>query len=126
MKKAMLIALFAGLSFGAVAQQQGLITSSGGPATGGFSGPKPAISSVEQAKTMNDESMVVLEGSLIKQVGHELYEFRDNSGTVNVDIDEQLWLGQKATPESKVHIEGKVDKEWGNIEIDVKSLRVIQ
>ncbi|EIH0954511.1 YgiW/YdeI family stress tolerance OB fold protein, partial [Escherichia coli] len=126
MKKATLIAMLIGLSFGAVAQQQqGFVSPDGqGYQQGGFKGPTPGLTSVAQAKTFRDDAWVVLEGNIIRQVGHELYEFRDNSGTVYVDIDDKRWLGQNATPTNKVRIEGEVDKDWNSVEIDVKVINV--
>lgn len=63
---------------------------------------------------------MVLEGNIIRQVGHELYEFRDSSGTVYVDIDNKYWMGQTASPADKIHIKGEVDRGWDGIKIDVK------
>ncbi|MEH3481064.1 MULTISPECIES: YgiW/YdeI family stress tolerance OB fold protein [Enterobacter] len=127
MKKTVLITLLAGISFGVAAQQQGFVSPTGqGYSQGGFSGPTPGLTSVAQAKTFRDDSWVVLEGNITRQVGHELYEFRDASGTVYVDIDDKYWLGQTASPNSKIHIEGEVDKDWNSVEIDVKNLRVIK
>lgn len=127
MKITRLVALLAGLSFGVAAQQQGFVSPTGqGYVQGGFNGPAPGLSSVEQAKTFRDDAWVVLEGNIVKQVGHELYEFRDASGAVYVDIDNKRWLGQTVSPDSKVHIEGEVDKDWNSVEIDVKNLRVMK
>lgn len=84
------------------------------------------MSSVAQAKRLQDDTWVVLEGNIIKQLGHELYEFRDQSGTINVDIDDQRWMGQTLSPQDKVRIEGEVDKSMGTIEIDVKNLTVLK
>lgn len=127
MKKTLLFVMLAALSFGAVAQQQGGITPAGqGFSQGGFNGPMPGLSSVAQAKTLRDDAWVVLEGNIVKQVGHELYEFRDSSGTVYVDIDDKYWVGQAATSNSKVRIEGEVDKDWASVEIDVKNIQVIK
>lgn len=127
MKKTLLAVLLAGLSLGAFAQQQGFVAPAGqGYSQGGFSGPTPGLSSVAQAKTLRDDAWVVLEGNIIKQVGHELYEFRDTSGTVNVDIDDKYWLGQTVSPGTKVRIEGEIDKDWNSVEIDVKTLHVLK
>ncbi|EHL2318695.1 YgiW/YdeI family stress tolerance OB fold protein [Escherichia coli] len=127
MKKAILIAMFIGFSFGAVAQQQGFVSPDGqGYQQGGFKGPTPGLTSVAQAKTFRDDAWVVMEGNIIRQVGHELYEFRDNSGTVYVDIDDKRWLGQSITPTNKVRIEGEVDKDWNSVEIDVKVINVLK
>ena len=127
MKKTMLVVLLAGLSFGAVAQQEGFISPDGqGYTQGGFKGPSPGLTSVAQAKTLRDDTWVVLEGNILRQVGHELYEFRDSSGTVYIDVDDKRWLGQSASPENKVRIEGEIDKDWNSVEVDVKTLRVLK
>ncbi|SMS07585.1 putative exported protein (plasmid) [Salmonella enterica subsp. enterica serovar Typhimurium] len=69
---------------------------------------------------------MVLEGNIIRQVGHELYEFRDSSGTVYVDIDNKYWMGQTASPTDKIHIKGEVDRGWDGIKIDVKNIQVMK
>lgn len=69
---------------------------------------------------------MVLEGNIIRQVGHELYEFRDSSGTVYVDIDNKYWMGQAASPADKIHIKGEVDRGWDGIKIDVKNIQVMK
>ncbi|TQN81267.1 UNVERIFIED_ORG: uncharacterized protein (TIGR00156 family) [Citrobacter freundii] len=128
MKKTLIAIMFTGLSFGAVAQQPGFVSSEGqqGYSQGGFAGPSPAVSSVSQAKTRWDDAWVVLEGHIIRQVGHELYEFRDNSGTVYVEIDDKYWMGQRVSPTDKVRIEGEVDRDWDGMDIDVKNIRILK
>ncbi|EEH8919185.1 YgiW/YdeI family stress tolerance OB fold protein, partial [Salmonella enterica subsp. enterica serovar Typhimurium] len=93
---------------------------------GGFTGPAPTQTSVSQAKKQWDDAWVVLEGNIIRQVGHELYEFRDSSGTVYVDIDNKYWMGQTASPADKIHIKGEVDRGWDGIKIDVKNIQVMK
>lgn len=89
---------------------------------GGFNGPDVATTTVEQAKSMRDDSWVVLEGNIVRKVGDELYEFRDRSGVINVDIDDKDWRGLTVSPQDKVRIEGEVDKDWNSVEIDVKRI----
>ncbi|WP_106661782.1 YgiW/YdeI family stress tolerance OB fold protein [Escherichia coli] len=128
MKKTLIVIMFTAFSFGAFAQQTGFVSSEGQQkySQGGFAGPSPAVSSVSQAKTRWDDSWVVLEGNIIRHVGHELYEFRDNSGTAYVEIDDKYWMGQSISPTDKVRIEGEVDKDWNSVEIDVKNIRVMK
>lgn len=119
--------LLSGVCFGVSAQQEGFVAPAGeGYSQGGFKGPSPEVASVAQAKTQRDDAWVVLEGNIIRQVGHELYEFKDATGTINVDIDDKRWMGQTLSPENKVRIEGEVDKDWNSVEIDVKTVRVIK
>ena len=127
MKKVLLAVLFAGMSFGVSAQQEGFVSAEGqGYSQGGFKGPTPGVASVAQVKTQRDDSWVVLEGNIIRQVGHELYEFKDATGTINVDIDDKRWMGQTLSPTDKVRIEGEVDKDWNSVEIDVKTVRALK
>ncbi|HHQ6580103.1 TPA: YgiW/YdeI family stress tolerance OB fold protein [Serratia fonticola] len=127
MKKILIAVMFAGFSFSAVAQHGGFLSSDNQEHTReGFKESAHSLSSVAQAKRLQDDTWVVLEGNIIKQLGHELYEFRDQSGTINVDIDDQRWMGQTLSPQDKVRIEGEVDKSMGTIEIDVKNLTVLK
>ncbi|UMR98311.1 YgiW/YdeI family stress tolerance OB fold protein [Escherichia coli] len=50
---------------------------------------------MSSARSSWDESWVVLEGNIIRQVGHELYEFRDGTGTIPVEIYHEVWQGRQ-------------------------------
>ncbi|KAA5940168.1 YgiW/YdeI family stress tolerance OB fold protein [Pantoea sp. Bo_2] len=126
MKKIILAALFTCMTFG-VSAQEGFVSAEGqGYSQGGFKGPTPGAVSVAQAKTLRDDAWVVLEGNIIRQVGHELYEFKDTTGSIYVDIDDKRWMGQTLSPADKVRIEGEIDKDWNSVEIDVKTVRVLK
>ncbi|EEV8290340.1 YgiW/YdeI family stress tolerance OB fold protein [Escherichia coli] len=114
MKKVLIAALISGVSFGAFAQQ------------GGFQGPESERSTVAQAKELKDDAWVILEGSIVKKVGDERYEFRDNSGTIVTDIDDSVWAGQNVSPKDKVRIEGEIDKDLSSVEVDVKALKLLK
>lgn len=127
MKKILIYIMFAGSSFSIFAQHGGLVSHDGqGHTQGGFKDSAHSLSSVAQVKKLRDDTWVVLEGNIVKQVGHELYEFRDQSGTINVDIDDQHWMGQTLSPQDKVRIEGEIDKSINIIEIDVKNINVLK
>ncbi|AOM39488.1 YgiW/YdeI family stress tolerance OB fold protein [Xenorhabdus hominickii] len=127
MKKTLSAIIIGTLSFGALAQQGGFISPNNTDYTqGGFKGPTSDLISVSQAKSLRDDAWIILEGNIVKQAGHELYEFRDSSGIVYVDIDDKRWLGQTVTPTDKVRIEGEVDKDWNSVKIDVKTIRVVK
>ncbi|BDO94734.1 YgiW/YdeI family stress tolerance OB fold protein [Escherichia coli] len=130
MKKTLVtLMFFTGLSCVAFAQQPGFVPSNGqqGYSLGGFTGPASSVAtSVAEAKKQWDDAWVALEGYITKQVGHELYEFRDNSGVIYVEIDGKYWMGQNVSPKDKVRIEGEVDKDWNSVEIDVKNIRVLK
>ena len=130
MFKQLFVAVIVGaLSVGAVAQQGGFTppNSAGNQAGGGFKGPTPGgTSSVAEARSLRDDTWVVLEGNIVRQLGHERYEFRDSTGTITVDIDDKRWAGQTVTPNDRIRLEGEIDKDWNSVEIDVKSVRVVR
>ncbi|CCJ76262.1 YgiW/YdeI family stress tolerance OB fold protein [Cronobacter muytjensii] len=97
-------------------------SASANAAKGGFQGPDAASTTVNEAKNLRDDAWVVLEGNIVRKLGKELYEFRDASGSVNVDIDDHVWNGVTVTPKDKVRLEGEVDKDWNSVEIDVKKI----
>ncbi|ALX77720.1 Protein ygiW precursor [Cronobacter malonaticus 681] len=68
---------------------------------GGFQGPDAASTTVSEAKNLRDDAWVVLEGNIVRKMGKELYEFRDASGSINVDIDDHVWNGVTARRKTK-------------------------
>lgn len=89
---------------------------------GGFTGPGTSFVTVEQAKAMRDDSYIALKGSIVQQIGNEKYLFKDNTGTIHVEIDKKIWQGQNVGPNDVVEIYGELDKDWTAIEIDVDRL----
>lgn len=86
---------------------------------GGYTGPGPSINTVEQAKDMRDDTHVALRGRIIQHLGGKHYVFQDETGTINVDIDDKHWRGQNVGPNDVVEIYGEVEKDWNELEIDV-------
>ena len=89
---------------------------------GGFSGPGPALVTVKQALEMPDDAKVTLKGKIVKSLGDDSYVFQDATGTIEVEIDHDVWRGQNITPEDVVVITGEMDKDWNHKAIDVSSL----
>ena len=90
--------------------------------SGGFTGPGPSITTVKEAQGMPDDAVVTLRGNIVRYLGKDLYVFKDSTGTVNVDVDDDIWRGQDVSPEDTVEITGEVDKDWLSLEIDVQRL----
>lgn len=129
MKKYTLAALIALCSAPVLAQQGGFLdpaapqTQTQNTQQGGFSGPSAALTTVDKVKSMSDDTWVMLQGNIEQRVGDDTYTFRDASGTLTVEIDKKRWNGQTITPKDKVQLEGKVDKGWSSVEVDVKNIK---
>lgn len=89
---------------------------------GGFQGPGLAPSSVAEALKLNDDTPVVLIGQIEKSLGDEKYLFKDASGSVTVEIDNEDWRGVTVTPKDTIVIQGEIDKDFFKTEIDVDSV----
>lgn len=130
MKKiAAITAIVALVSMPVLAAEQGGFSGPGATQTsqtaaqkGGFIGPNGSVTTVENAKSLRDDTWVTLRGKIVERISDDLYKFQDASGTVNVDIDHKRWNGVTVTPKDTVEIQGEVDKDWNSVEIDVKQI----
>ncbi len=99
-----------------------LLTSS--MAFAGFSGPSVnKIDTVKAALSAKDDTYVELVGYIIKSLGKEDYLFKDDTGEIQIEIDDDEWMGQDVMPNDKITIRGEVDSEWTKVTIDVEMLR---
>ncbi|CAH6991919.1 Protein YgiW [Vibrio chagasii] len=92
---------------------------------GGFTGPSAVkVKTVEMALEAKDDTPVILTGHIVSSLGDEEYQFKDSTGEVVVEIDHRDWNGIEATPETKLVIQGEVDKEWKHTAIDVNTIQL--
>lgn len=110
------------LAFCAVA-----VSAQADPRNGGFQGPDNYQRvTVAETAGLPDDSDVRLEGFIVKALGDEKYEFRDDTGTLVVEIDDEDWGGLDVTPELRVQLHGEVDQERQATEIDVDAVRAVE
>jgi uncharacterized protein (TIGR00156 family) len=98
----------------------------------GFTGPggkanskEPRAVTVNQARSLPDNSMVILTGNLAAALGDEWYRFRDATGEILVEIDRGVWRGLSVGENDRIEITGKLESGLGRAVIDVKSIRKI-
>jgi uncharacterized protein (TIGR00156 family) len=129
-KSAALLAITALISMPVLAAQSGGFVDPNTPAAvaqkGGFSGPNGTIATVKQAQEMSDDAWVTMRGNIEKRVGDEDYTFRDATGSMTVEIDHKRWDGQTITPADNVELQGKLDKDFNSLELDVKQIRKVK
>lgn len=129
-KYAALLAVTALISTPVLAAQNGGFVDPNAPTTsaqqGGFSGPNGTVATVKQAQDMKDDAWVTMRGKIEKRVGDEEYMFRDATGTMTVEIDDKRWDGQNISPSDNVELQGKLDKDFNSVELDVKQIKKVQ
>ena len=91
---------------------------------GGFQGPSAVdVVTVEQASRMKDDSQVILRGSIESSLGDEKYLFKDKTGSIRIEIDDDDWKGLVVKPSDVVEIRGEVDSHLMKPnDIDVESI----
>ena len=91
---------------------------------GGFTGPAASnlkVTAAEAAK-LSDDTPVILTGKIEQSLGDEKYMFRDASGTIIVEIDNDDWRGVTVGPNDTVELQGEVDTDMfqpSKVDVDV-------
>ena len=118
----LIAALGAGLTATSHAQYQG----PGSKAA--KSAPLGPITTVEEVKKRGrNDQRVTLTGYVVKKVGWEKYQFRDGTGEIRVEIDDDVMPNEPFDDKTKIEIIGEVEKDFlRSVEIDVKAIRLLK
>jgi len=94
----------------------------------GFTGPgsTATLKTVASVNSMQDDDKIILEGYLVKEIRSEHYIFKDATGEIEVEIDNEDFKGVKVTPEIRVRLVGEVDVDRTSTTIDVDYLEVVK
>ncbi len=85
------------------------------------------IETVADAKDKSDDTLVVLQGQIVKALGDDKYQFTDETGEIILDIDQDDFDGVTVTAGEIIQITGDVDKEMMKpTEVDVKHIKKIK
>jgi uncharacterized protein (TIGR00156 family) len=119
-----LIACLLVLTLGAAASVHAQYQGPGStPAKAAQQAPMKTVADV--LKNGKDDQMVTLTGNVVKQVGREKFLFRDASGEIRIEIDDEAMPTQPFDDKTKVEITGEVEKDFlRSLEIDVKSVKL--
>ncbi|MBQ7303492.1 MAG: NirD/YgiW/YdeI family stress tolerance protein [Alphaproteobacteria bacterium] len=83
------------------------INVSAGNHKGGFqNNNQQQMVTVTEIAELNDGDYVVMQGNILEKTGDDSYNFKDNTGTMIIEIDDEDWAGITVTPNDVVIIEG--------------------
>ncbi|OLQ73488.1 hypothetical protein BIT28_21915 [Photobacterium proteolyticum] len=76
-----------------------------------YSGPiqTTTVSEVLEQTNLFSEQNVILEGKLIKQINADTYVFSDGKNEINVEVDDDIHLGQAIAPNTRLRVYGEVE-----------------
>ena len=82
-------------------------------ANGGFKDTiSPKKASVSEILKMNNNSYVSVQGNIVKRISDDKYSFKDTTGTITVEIDDDKWGGVNAGTQDKLELVGEVEKKF--------------
>jgi len=72
---------------------------------------KNNVTTIAQAHKMKDETGVTLTGQIVRQLkaGGDDFELKDNSGSIIIDVDDELWKPIQLKAGDRVRVLGEVD-----------------
>lgn len=80
------------------------------------------LQTVAEALRAKENALVLLEGYLVKQLDDDEFLFKDATGQVEVEVSPKVWQGQTASPQDKLRVTAKVDKDGNKTELEVVHL----
>jgi len=83
------------------------------------------LTSLAEAKNLPDDSIICVKGHISKRLSDDDYLLRDASGTLVVEIDNHLWRGQLVAHKGQLLLQGELDQEDYETELDVDSLTIL-
>ena len=126
MKKLLLAGLLGGAVFGLSANVLANVNHNNQSAGGGFASQAAQVISVSNANNQPDDSRVIIEGFIIRNISHNLYGFKDDSGITRVKIDNEKWNGLNVSPETKIRVEGRIDNHLIQHEINAERVSLAE
>ncbi|UMZ12571.1 NirD/YgiW/YdeI family stress tolerance protein [Pseudomonas sp. MPFS] len=94
----------------------------------GYTGPgAQAVTTVAAVKDASDDTPVVLQGYVTKKLDNDdKYEFKDSSGTITVEIDDENLPAVAFNEKTLVKLTGEVEKGLMKREIDVDLVEILK
>ncbi|AUF94455.1 uncharacterized protein (TIGR00156 family) [Pseudomonas sp. BIGb0278] len=92
-----------------------------------YTGPgAQPVTTVAAANDAADDTRVVLQGFVTKKLDNDdKFEFKDNTGTIKVEIDDEDMPAAGFNDKTKVKLTGEVEKNLMSREVDVDLVEII-
>ena len=90
---------------------------------GGFRGPGPDVITVAEARTLRDDTPVILRGYIERFLGNNRYLFTDDTGSITIEIERRVWGMLSVDENDLVEIIGEIDRDRNRVEVEVDRIR---
>ena len=84
------------------------------------------ILTIEQIQTLPEDTKITTKGKISKKLNDEKYQLTNGTQNIIIEIDDEIWNGQKVTADDMIIITGEVDKDmFKDATIDVETIEII-
>ena len=87
----------------------------------GFTG-QTAKYSIQDALKQPDNSFVTIQGNIVKKLSSDKYLFKDTTGTITVEIDNEKWGNIEASEKDTLELTGEIERKFNSIHLDVDTV----
>lgn len=85
---------------------------------GGTDAPKSTVA--QALKSKQDDAPIQLTGKIVRQIDNDEFMFRDATGEIKIEVEDNAWQGANVTQNDTITIFGKIDYERvGTNSVDV-------
>ena len=88
-----------------------------------MAGADDTVITVAEARELDDDAKVVLEGFIIEDLGDEMFIFRDATGDIDLEIDKHVWDKREMDPDQVVRVYGEIDLNNDSIKVEVEEIK---
>lgn len=79
--------------------------------------------SVAKALKQPDDTYVTVQGNIIKKIASDKYLFKDVSGTITVEIDNEKLGNIDVSEKDTLELTGEIERKFNSVHLDVDSVR---
>lgn len=77
---------------------------------------------VSEALKMNDDTKVIIKGNIVNKLSKDKYTFKDSTGSITVDIDNDKWGEIASDTKDTLELVGEIERKQDYVELDVDSV----
>ena len=81
---------------------------------------------IKQVLRMRDDSTATIRGNIVKRLSDDKYLFKDNTGTIVVEIDYKYWAGLKVNSQDTLELTGEIDRDYNKVELEAFSVKKVK
>ena len=82
--------------------------------------------SIADAIKLADDSYVSVVGNIEKKISSDKYLFKDTTGSIIVEIDDEKWNDINLSTKDTLELTGEIEKKFNSVYLDVHSLKKVK